>query len=94
MLFNGIIIQNITDDENKRIESDGGMNINQLNAALLKRGIKPSAKFTEKFHELDTNQNGLLEKSEAEAAEQDYGAGTVAGTVIGSILAVLGTLLG
>ena len=95
MLFNGIIIQNITDEAYDEYDDyDVGMNINQLNAALLKRGIKPSAKFTEKFHELDTNQNGLLEKSEAEAAEQDYGAaGPVIGT-IGSILAVLGSLLG
>ena len=89
------MIQNITDEAYDEYDDyDGGMNLNQLNAALLKQGIKPSAKITEKFHELDTNQNGLLEKSEAEAAEQDYGAGTVAGTVIGSILAVLGTLLG
>ena len=93
MLFNGIIIQNITDEAYDEYDDyDVGMNINQLNAALLKRGIKPSAKFTEKFHELDTNKNGLLEKSEAEAAEQDYGAGTVIGSILG-VLGSLGSLL-
>ena len=60
------MIQNITDDEKTQIESDGGMNINQLNGAPLKRGIKPSAKITEKFYELDTNKNEMLEKSEEE----------------------------
>ena len=88
MLFNGIIIQNITDDENKRIESDGGMNINQLNAALLKRGIKPSAKITEKFHELDTNKNGMLERFEVTSAtegEQDYFLFTILATAIAAL---------
>merc|ERR1712113_1067537 len=54
---------------------DVGVSLNQLNAALLKGGIKPSAKITEKFHELDTNKDGLLEKSEVTSATeggQDY----------------------
>ena len=93
MLFNGITIQNITDEAYDEYDDyDVGVSLNQLNAALLKGGIKPSAKITEKFHELDTNKNGLLEKSEAEAAKQDYGAGTVIGSILG-VLGSLGSLL-
>ena len=93
MLFNGIIIQNITDDEyDEYDEFVVGMNIDQMNTALLKRGIKPPAEFTDIFSELDTNKNGLLEKSEAEAAKQDYGAGTVIGSILG-VLGSLGSLL-
>ena len=78
MLFNGIIIQNITDEAYDEYDDyDVGMNINQLNAALLKRGIKPPAEFTDIFSELDTNKNGLLQKSEVNSATeaeegQDY----------------------
>ena len=89
MLFNGIIIQNITDEAYDEYDDyDVGMNINQLNAALLKGGIKPSAKITEKFHELDTNKNGMLERFEVTSAtegEQDYFLFTILATAIAAL---------
>merc|ERR1719150_1889316 len=67
---------------------DGGMSINQLNAALLKRGLEPSAKFTKKFHELDTNKDGLLEKNEvASAAEAEEGEDYFIGMIVAAIIA-------
>ena len=87
------MIQNITDDEKKQIESDGGVSLNQLNAALLKRGIKPSAKITEKFHELDTNKDGLLEKSEVtSAAEAEDGGDYFFGIIAALIAAAAGAV--
>merc|ERR1712156_7814 len=72
---------------------DGGMNLNQLNAALLKQGIKPSAKITEKFHELDTNKDGLLEKSEVtSAAEAEDGGDYFFGIIAALIAAAAGAV--
>ena len=94
MLFNGIIIQNITDEAYDEYDDyDGGMSINQLNAALLKRGLEPSAKFTKKFHELDTNKDGLLEKNEvASAAEAEEGEDYFIGMIVAAIIAASGAV--
>ena len=54
----------ITPEEKRQIESDGGIDKNELNTLLSKSNIKPSAKLTEIFNELDTNKNGKLEESE------------------------------
>ena len=54
----------ITPEEKRQIESDGGIDKNELNTLLSKSNIKPSAKLTEIFNDLDTNKNGKLEESE------------------------------
>ena len=91
------MIQNITDEAYDEYDDyDGGVNLNQLNAALLKQGIKPLAKFTEKFHELDTNKDGLLEKSEVtSAAEAEDGGDYFFGiddAIIAAIIAAVGAM--
>ena len=58
------IVSKITPEEKRQIESDGGIDKNELNTVLLKSNIKPSAEITEKFNELDTNRNGKIEESE------------------------------
>ena len=58
------MIFKITLEEKRQIESDGGIDKNELNTLLSKSNIKPSAEITEKFNELDTNKNGKLEESE------------------------------
>ena len=58
------MIFKITPEEKRQIESDGGIDKNELNTLLSKSNIKPSAEITEKFNELDTNKNGKLEESE------------------------------
>ena len=60
------IVSKLTYEEKKQIEHDGGIDQDELNKALAKIGIKPSAKITKKFNELDTNKNGKLEASETE----------------------------
>ena len=62
------IVSKLTYEEKKQIEHDGGIDQNELNKALAKVGIKPSAKITKKFNELDTNKNGKLEASEVSYA--------------------------
>ena len=59
------------------MESDEGIDTNELNTVLSKSNIKPSADITEKFNELDTNKNGKLEESEVSSAIEgggDYSA--------------------
>ena len=46
------------------MESDEGIDTNELNTVLFKSKIKPPADITEKFNELDTNKNGRIEESE------------------------------
>ena len=46
------------------MESDEGIDTNELNTVLSKSNIKSSADITEKFNELDTNKNGKLEEAE------------------------------
>ena len=65
------IVSKITDEEKKKIERDGGVDKDELNKALAKIGIKPSAKITKKFNELDTNKNGKLEPMEVSYARTD-----------------------
>ena len=62
------IASKITPDEKSQMESDGGIDTNELNTVLSKSNIKPSADITEKFNELDTNKNGKLEESEVSSA--------------------------
>ena len=63
------IISKITPEEKRQIESDGGIDKNELKELLSMSKIKPitavvSAKLTEKFNEFDTNKNGKIEESE------------------------------
>ena len=46
------------------MESDEGIDTNELNTVLSKSNIKSSANITKKFNELDTNKNGKLEEAE------------------------------
>ena len=55
------------------MESDGGIDTNELNTVLSKSNIKPSADITEKFNELDSNKNGKLEESEVSSAIEGGG---------------------
>ena len=55
------------------MESDEGIDTNELNTVLFKSTIKPPADITEKFNELDTNKNGKLEESEVSSAIEGGG---------------------
>ena len=55
------------------MESDEGIDTNELNTVLFKSKIKPPADITEKFNELDTNKNGKLEESEVSSAIEGGG---------------------
>ena len=64
------IASKITLDEKSQMESDGGIDINELNEVLSKSNIKPSADISEKFNKLDTNKNGKLEESEVKSTTE------------------------
>ena len=49
--------QNITEEEAKEMEMDGGFDLNEVKTILAKSGLKPPTNIIEKFNELDTNQN-------------------------------------
>ena len=69
------IRRHMKEEEATEMESDGGVDLDELKTILTKAGIKPSPMSIEIFHELDTNKNGLLEKSEvkSEGEGEDYG---------------------
>ena len=72
------ITSKITPKEKRQMESDGGIDKNELNIVLSKSNIKPSTDITKKFNELDTNKNGKLEKSELSSTTkggEDYSLG-------------------
>ena len=84
-----------TDDEKKKMVADGGIDLNELNAALSKDNIKPSAMVTEKFKELDTNKNGKLEKSEVSSENEggeDYQLTFLETLLVGVITAIVGAI--
>ena len=84
--------QNITEEEAREMEMDGGFDLNEAKTILAKSGLKPPTNIIEKFNELDTNKNGLIEKSEVGYEEgEDYLIFEIAGTVF---LAFLFTLHG
>ena len=58
------ITSKITPEEKSQMESDGGIDKNELNTVLFKSNIKPSAEITKIFNGLDKNKNGKLEESE------------------------------
>ena len=68
---------NINEEEAKEMESDGGIDLNELETVFAKGGLKPSTMVIEKFNELDTNKNGKIEESEVESEGsgegEDYG---------------------
>ena len=66
------ITSKITPEVKIQMESDGGIDTNELNTILSKSNIKPSAEITKKFNELDTNKNGKVEKSEVSSQGEDY----------------------
>ena len=73
--------QNITEEEAKEMEMDGGFDLNEVKTILAKSGLKPPTNIIEKFNELDTNKNGLIERSEVgfEEEGEDYlGLGVMA----------------
>ena len=53
------------------MESDGGIDTNELNTVLSKSNIKPSADITEKFNEFDTNKNVKFEESEVSSTSEE-----------------------
>ena len=55
------------------MESDEGIDTNELNTVLFKSKIKSPADITEKFNKLDTNKNGKLEESEVSSAIEGGG---------------------
>ena len=58
------ITSKITPEEKSQMESDGGIDKNELDTVLFKINIKPSAEITKIFNKLDKNKNGKLEESE------------------------------
>ena len=56
------------------MEMDGGFDLNEVKTILAKSGLKPPTNIIEKFNELDTNKNGLIERSEVgfEEEGEDY----------------------
>ena len=66
--------QNITEEEAREMEMDGGFDLNEVKTILAKSGLKPPTNIIEKFNELDTNKNGLIERSEVgfEEEGEDY----------------------
>ena len=66
--------QNITEEEAREMEMDGGFDLNEVKTILAKGGLKPPSNIIEKFNELDTNKNGLIERSEVgfEEEGEDY----------------------
>ena len=58
------ITSKITPEEKSQMESDGGIDKNELDTVLSKINIKPSAEITKIFNKLDKNKNGKLEESE------------------------------
>ena len=72
--------QNITEEEAREMEMDGGFDLNEVKTILAKSGLKPPTNIIEKFNELDTNKNGLIERSEVgfEEEGEDYWMGVMA----------------
>ena len=78
------------------MEMDGGFDLNEVKTILAKSGLKPPTNIIEKFNELDTNKNGLLERSEVgyEEEEEDYLIMAFAGTVfVAFLFALHGSIL-
>ena len=87
--------QNITEEEAREMEMDGGFDLNEVKTILAKSGLKPPTNIIEKFNELDTNKNGLIEKSEVgyEEEGEDYLIFEIAGTVFVAFLFALHGLI-
>ena len=53
---------------------DGGIDLNELKTVLAKNDLETSPMIIDRFKELDTNENGLLEKSEVKSENdgEDY----------------------
>ena len=85
------IISKITPEEEREMESDGGIDKDELNKVLLKSNIKPSAEITEKFNELDTNKNGKIEESEISSMTE---GGEARSILIAGIFAILAAIIG
>ena len=86
------ITSKITPDEKRKMESDGGIDKNELKAVLSKSNIKPSAEIAEKFNELDTNKNGKLEESEISSTTKggkDYFFPGIIGVVVSTMVPIL-----
>ena len=65
--------QNMTEEEAREMEMDGGFDLNEVKTILAKSGLKPPTNIIEKFNKLDTNKNGLIEKSEVGFEEEGEG---------------------
>ena len=92
------IRQHIREEDVKEMESDGGIDLNELKTVLAQNDLETSPMIIDKFKELDTNENGFLEKSEvgSEGEGEDYGlATTLLGAVVsGFVIAVVSSALG
>ena len=78
------------------MESDGGIDTNELNTVLSKSNIKSSADITEKFNELDTNKNGKVEESELSSITkggEDYFFGGLLQTLLPTLVQNLPQIL-
>ena len=64
------MIQNITDDEKTQIESDGGMNINQLHGAPLKNEMLEKSE-EEDLVEVNTEKGGSNEENPASTEKEE-----------------------
>ena len=66
--------RNINAKEAKKIEADGGLDLNEVETIFATVGLKPlPPRIIEKFYELDTNENGKIEESEFESEGSEEG---------------------
>merc|ERR1739838_1219200 len=85
------IVERESDIELNEMASDGGIDLNELKTVLAKNDLETSPMIIDRFKELDTNENGLLEKSEVESEDdgEDYGYGWAAALVGPAVTSLL-----
>ena len=90
------ITSKITPEEKSQMESDGGIDKNELDTVLSKINIKPSAEITKIFNKLDKNKNGKLEESELSSPTkggEDYFFGGLLQTLLPTLVQNLPQIL-
>ena len=64
----------VNEKEVKEMESDGGIDLEELEEIFSRSGLKLRTQVVERFNELDANKNGKLEQSEvkSDGEGEDY----------------------
>ena len=90
------ITSKITPKEKREMESDGGIDINELNTVLSKSNINSPTEVTKMFNKLDTNKNGKLEQSELRSKSkggEDYFIGGLFSSLVPVLIQNLPSIL-